>query len=119
MDSGVISFVSAFVYMIALPVTHSTQGFKFADAADVFGSYQNFSGWGNSVAVPFTFFAVAWVVTGWAAPSYVAEETHNARLTAPRAVLSSYIATAALGGAICLISAFCIEDIEAAALDPR
>lgn len=111
-------FVTTLVYLIALPVTHSVQDLKFAAAADVFGSYQNFSGWGDAVAVPYTFFAVAWVVTGWSAPSYVAEETHNARQTAPRAILSSYTTTAALGMIVCIISAFCIEDMEAEAQDP-
>ncbi|KAF4960046.1 hypothetical protein FSARC_10577 [Fusarium sarcochroum] len=110
--------LSTAIYVIALPITHSTQGLPFAPAAKVFGEYTNSSDWGRAVAVPMTFFSTAWVVTGWNAPSYVAEETKNARVVSPRSIVQTYLAMAILGAVICIISAFCITDMESTAIDP-
>jgi amino acid transporter len=46
---------------------------------------------------------------------YVAEETHDARKEAPRAIVQSFCCTAVLGTIICLIFAFCIHDMDVAA----
>lgn len=105
-------------FVIGLPITHSVQGRSFTSGADALGSYQNFSEWNDSVAVPFTFFGVAWVVTGWQQPAYVAEETQDARRVAPKAILMSFALTAVMGCLVCWICAFCVEDIEVAASDP-
>lgn len=105
-------------FVIGLPITHSVQGRRFTSGTDALGTYQNFSEWNDSVAVPFTFFGVAWVVTGWQQPAYVAEETQDARRVAPKAILTSFALTAVMGFLVCWICAFCIEDIEASAADP-
>lgn len=107
------------MFFIGLPVSQSVQGIPFAPASKVFGEYTNFSGWEKPVAVPFTFFSAAWVITGWNAPSAVVEETHNARIVAPRSIVSTYSLMAVMGMVICVLLAFCTPDIEKAALDPR
>ncbi|KAF5598362.1 amino-acid permease [Fusarium pseudocircinatum] len=111
--------LSTVIYTMALPITHSLRGLPFAPAAKVFGEYKNSSDWGQAVAVPMTFFSTAWAVAGWNAPSYVVEETKNARVVGPRSIVQTYLAMAILGMIVCIVSAFCIEDIESATLDPR
>ncbi|KAL2671592.1 hypothetical protein Neosp_014182 [[Neocosmospora] mangrovei] len=113
-----IVLVTTAIYMIALPVTHSARNLQFAPASKVFSEYSNWSDWGSAVSVPTTFFSAAWSITGWNAPSYVAEETKNARVVSPRSIIQSYAAMAILGSIICIITAFCITDMESAALDP-
>ncbi|KAG7438650.1 putative amino-acid permease [Fusarium oxysporum f. sp. raphani] len=100
------------------PRRSKTQGIPFTSAATVFGDYTNYSDWGRPVSVPFTFFCAAWVITGWNAPSAVAEETHNARIVAPRSIINTYCLQAGMGMLFCILLAFCITDMEAAASDP-
>lgn len=50
-------------------------------------------------------------------PVYVAEETHNASKEVPKSIIYTFSVTAISGVAVCLIAAFCITDIEAAAAD--
>ncbi|SCO79479.1 related to UGA4-GABA permease-also involved in delta-aminolevulinate transport [Fusarium oxysporum] len=89
-SSATLVLVSSACFVIGLPVAQKTQGIPFTSAATVFGDYTNYSDWGRPVSVPFTFFCAAWVITGWNAPSAVAEETHNARIVAPRSIINTY-----------------------------
>ncbi|KAH7125798.1 amino acid/polyamine transporter I [Dactylonectria macrodidyma] len=107
-----------FVFVIGLPVTHAKQGKAFARGSDVFGSYENFSEWPAGVAVPFTWFYAAWTVTGWPSPAFIAEETVDPSRNTPRSIIMAYCSTAGLGIVLCVITAFCIPDIETAAMDP-
>lgn len=111
--------VANLIYIIALPVTHSQQNRHFATAAQVFGEYANFSLWDRSVSVPMSMFCAVWVITGWQAPAFIAEETHNASRAAPKAIIVSYSAIACGGLVVSLVTAFCIPDMSVAALDPR
>ncbi|PNP77456.1 hypothetical protein FNYG_09332 [Fusarium nygamai] len=110
--------VSSVCFVIGLPVAQKTQGIPFTSAATVFGDYTNHSDWDKPVSVPFTFFCAALVITGWNAPSAVAEETHNARIVAPRPIINTYCLQAGMGMLFCILLAFCITDMEAAASDP-
>ncbi|KAK6851477.1 hypothetical protein PG995_012599 [Apiospora arundinis] len=116
--SASIVLVSTVIFFIALPVSQAVQGTPFASAAKVFGEYTNFSDWNDPVAVPMTWFTAAWVITGWNAPAAVAEETHNARIVAPRSIITTYSLMSVMGLMVCVLVAFCIPDIEAAAMDP-
>ncbi|KAL4796167.1 amino acid permease-domain-containing protein [Aspergillus venezuelensis] len=78
----------------------------------------NFSDWDRSAAVPLTFLIFAFTVGGWTASVYVVEETHDGSRSVPKAMVSSYILTSALGFILCIITAFCTIDIVALALDP-
>lgn len=118
MGCALIILVHLIVFVIALPTSHAVQKKPFASAHDVFGSYTNYSDWSTGVAVPFTWFTAAWVNSAWAAPAYVAEATHDARRSAPKAIIMSYSVTAISGLIICIICAFCITDMDAAATDP-
>lgn len=106
-------------YVVALPTTHSVQDRRFATGAQVFGEYTNFSLWNKGVAVPMSMFTAAWVITGWQAPAFIVEETQNAQITAPRAIITSYSSIAIGGAIVSLVTAFCTSDITAAATDPR
>ncbi|KAF9882277.1 hypothetical protein CkaCkLH20_00313 [Colletotrichum karsti] len=113
MVTGTFLAVSSVAVIIALPVVHSQAGLPFAAARDVFGSYKNYSPWSEAgIAVPISFYGALFVNSVWTAPAYVAEETHNARVETPRAMLNSYIVTAVVGWGICLAFAFCISDMD-------
>lgn len=107
------------IYIIALPITHSQQHRPFASAAQVFGEYTNFSLWDESVSVPMSMFCAIWVITGWQAPAFIAEETHDASRAAPKAIIVAYCAIAVGGLIVSLTTAFCISDMSIAAFDPR
>lgn len=105
-------------FLIGLPAARVKSGMSFASASDVFTNYQNFSNWDESVAVAFTFFGAAWSISGWASPAFLVEETHNGHRTVAKSIIISFIAMAWIGAAVCLVIAFCIVDIAAAAADP-
>lgn len=69
------------------------------------------------MAAQMSFFGLAWSVTGWQSPAFVAEETKHAASTAPRAIISAYSLMTGIGALICWLAAFCITDIEAIAMD--
>lgn len=112
-----IILIHALIYIIGLPISHAVQHMPFATGREVFGSYTNYSDWDTGVAVPFTWFAAVWVNSAWAAPAYVVEGTKNPSRSAPNAILTSYISTAVIGLVICVITAFCISDMDAIATD--
>jgi amino acid transporter len=91
---------------------------SFASASDVFTNYHNFSDWDGSVAIAFTFFGATWSISGWASPAFLVEETHKGHRTVAKAIIISFVAMAWIGAAVCLVIAFCITDIAAAAADP-
>ncbi|TVY64790.1 GABA-specific permease [Fusarium oxysporum f. sp. cubense] len=111
--------LSCIGFIIALPVRHSMLDIPFASAEDVFGSFKNYSSnWPETgIAVPFSFYGALFVNSIWAAPAYVAEETHDARREAPKAIMESFGCTAILGLGICLTFAFCIPDMDAVIAD--
>ncbi|KAF5594409.1 amino-acid permease [Fusarium pseudocircinatum] len=106
--TATLVLVSSVCFVIGLPVAQKTQGIPFTSAATVFGDYTNYNEWDKPVSVPFTFFCAAWVITGWNAPSAVAEEAHNARIVAPRSIINTYCLQAGMGMLFCILLAFCI-----------
>ncbi|KAL2814186.1 amino acid/polyamine transporter I [Aspergillus granulosus] len=118
MTTAAVLLLSCIAFIIALPATHAAQGLPFAAAADVFGDFINYSAWPDTgIAVLLSFSCALWVNTLWIAPVYVTEETQEARVRAPKAIIQSFSCTAIVGAIICLIFAFCIHDMDAAALD--
>ena len=107
-----------FVFIIAIPATHAGHALPFNNAARIFTTYDNFSDWDRSAAVPLTFLTFVFTTGGWAASVYVVEETHDGTRSVPKAMVSSYILTSALGFILCIIAAFCTTDIAASASDP-
>ena len=103
--------------VFGLPISHRVQERPFASAQDVFGSYQNWSGWDAGVAIPYSWFAFMWVNSAWMCPCYVAEETKNASREIPKSIIGTYAFTSIAGTVICLLLAFCITDIESAGTD--
>ncbi|KAM0470469.1 hypothetical protein ACHAP7_009533 [Fusarium lateritium] len=114
----VIPVLQTLVFILGLPITHSTSGQSFAAASDVFGNYTNYSDWSMGAAVPFTWFAAAWGNSAWMAPAYIVEGTHDARRSTPKAMVTSYTISATMGIILCIIASFCITDMDTLALDP-
>ncbi|KAF5589208.1 GABA permease [Fusarium subglutinans] len=110
--------VSSACFVIGLPVAQRTQGISFTSATTVFGDYTNYGDWDETVSVTFSFFCAVWVITGWNAPSAVAEETHNARIVVPPSIINTYCLQAGMGMLFCISLAFCITGMDAAASDP-
>ncbi|KAF2995973.1 hypothetical protein E8E14_004289 [Neopestalotiopsis sp. 37M] len=114
---ALICLVQTLLYVFGLPISRAVQGLPFASGRDVFGSFETYTGWGPAVAVPYSWFCALWVNSAWMVPVYIAEETHRASTEIPKSLIYTYLITAVSGVVVCLISAFCITDIESAALD--
>ncbi|KAL3457139.1 pyridoxal phosphate-dependent transferase [Aspergillus heterothallicus] len=114
---AILVLIQTLVFIIGLPVSHSAQGRPYNSAKAVFGEYANFSDWSPAVAVPHSWLCALWVNSAWMVPVYVAEETHNATREIPKSILHTWGVTAIMGTVVCLITAFCIENIEWAAAD--
>ncbi|KAL3487244.1 amino acid/polyamine transporter I [Aspergillus germanicus] len=116
--SAAIVLITSTLFYIALPAARAAQGLPFAAAADVFGSYSNYSDWSAAVAVPISFFTCFWTQTGWYGPAFVAEGTHDAPRVSPKSMVTSFMLTAVIGLGVGIVSAFCIPDMDTAAADP-
>ncbi|RMZ42214.1 amino acid transporter [Aspergillus flavus] len=116
---AILVLIQTLVFIFGLPISHKVQNRPFASARTVFGEYTNFSDWGLGVSVPYSWFCTLWVNSAWMVPVYVAEETHDASREIPKSLWYTFSVTAVIGMVICLVSAFCINDIEAAAADER
>ncbi|KAL2817635.1 amino acid/polyamine transporter I [Aspergillus granulosus] len=114
---AVLILVQALIFTFGLPITHAVQKLPFASASSVFGEFSTYTDWSPSVAVPYSWFAALWVNSAWMVPVYVAEETHRASTEIPKSLIYTYSVTAVSGLVVCLLCAFCITDIEAAAMD--
>ncbi|KAM5342011.1 hypothetical protein ACJ41O_015042 [Fusarium nematophilum] len=119
MVTAAVTLLSCVAFIIALPVSHATKKRPFSSASDVFGNFTNYSSWETGISVSFSFYSALWVNSIWVAPAYIAEETHNAKVEAPKAMWQSFWCTAVVGTVICLIFAFCIHDMEMTVGDPR
>ena len=64
-----------------------------------------------------TWFCTAWVNSAWVVPAFVAEETEDAEISIPRAIVRSYVLTAVIGVLICVMCAYCITDMDVVAAD--
>ncbi|KUL83431.1 hypothetical protein ZTR_10962 [Talaromyces verruculosus] len=109
--------IHSLVFIFGLPITHKLQHLPFTSAKAVFGEYTNYSDWNLAVTVPYTWLCALWVNSAWMVPVYVAEETHNAKIEIPKTLWYTFTFTAVSGVVICLICAFCISDMDAAAAD--
>ncbi|KAL5592990.1 hypothetical protein FOBRF1_012092 [Fusarium oxysporum] len=116
--TATVLLISCFGVIIGLPASHSARGLPFASASDVFGKFSNVSDWVETgIAVPLSFYTVLFVNSIWTAPAYIAEETHDARRQAPKAIMESFTCTAVVGTGICLVFAFCIPDMDLVQVD--
>uniref|UniRef100_A0A093VEJ9 Putative amino-acid permease n=1 Tax=Talaromyces marneffei PM1 TaxID=1077442 RepID=A0A093VEJ9_TALMA len=115
MTIAILILLHMLVFVFGLPIAHKLQNLPFVSAKTVFGEYSNFSDWGLPVAIPYSWFGALWVNSGWVVPVYVTEETHNARIEIPKSLYYTFTTNTVCGLVICLISAFCINDMEAAA----
>lgn len=116
---AILILLHMLVFVFGLPIAHKLQNLPFVSAKTVFGEYSNFSDWGLPVAIPYSWFGALWVNSGWVVPVYVTEETHNARIEIPKSLYYTFTTNTVCGLVICLISAFCINDMEAAAASEK
>lgn len=115
--TALLILLQTLLYVFGLPITHAVQNLPFASGKQVFGSFSTYTDWGAGVAVPYSWFAAMWVNSAWMVPVYMAEETHRASTEIPKSLILTFSTTAIAGLVVCLISAFCITDIESLALD--
>lgn len=114
---AIIVLIQTLILIFGLPISYSVHNRPFASAKAVLEEYSNFSDWTPGVAVLYSSFCALWVNSSWMLPLYAAEETHNARKEIARSIVYTFWVTANSGLVICLVYAFCIIDIEAAATD--
>lgn len=57
-----------------------------ANAAWVFTTFTDGSGWGTGFSFLLSFLSVAWVMTDYDGTTHMAEETHNAAIRGPMAI---------------------------------
>ncbi|KAL4736662.1 hypothetical protein BDV11DRAFT_207462 [Aspergillus similis] len=89
---ALLILVQTLIFIFGLPIAHAAQKQPFASGSAALAT--------------------------WMVPMYMAEETHRASTEIPKSLIYTYSVTAISGLVVCLICAFCITDIEAAALDP-
>ncbi|KAH6677091.1 amino acid permease-domain-containing protein [Halenospora varia] len=87
-------------------------------ASWVFGHFQDGSGWGVGFSFLLSFLSVAWVMTDYDATTHMSEETHEAAIRGPRAILGSVGISGILGWFLTVALCFCIDDLDAVIKSP-
>ncbi|KAK5724369.1 polyamine transporter tpo5 [Elasticomyces elasticus] len=88
-------------------------------ASDVFGHVTDGSGW-NSKGFSFLlgFLSVAWTMTDYDATVHISEETKEAAIRGPVAIMQAVIISGIFGLLLNVTIGFCIRDIDAALASP-
>ncbi|KAK5729822.1 hypothetical protein LTR17_011583 [Elasticomyces elasticus] len=88
------------------------------DAEFVFVTFQNSTGFGNSYTALLGILQAAFGMTGYDATAHMTEELHDARNTAPKAIIWSVWIGAGTGFAFLIAAMFCIGDLESVVSTP-
>ena len=99
---------SFLVTMIVLLATNDNK----QPASFVFQEFQNFSGWGSSMAAMVGILQACFGMCCYDAPSHMTEEMKSASKEAPKAIILSVVLGAVTGFAFLLTLCFCIGDIN-------
>lgn len=99
---------SFLITMIVLLATND----KKQPASFVFQEFQNFSGWGSSMAAIVGILQACFGMCCYDAPSHMTEEMKSASKEAPKAIIMSVVLGAVTGFAFLLTLCFCIGDIN-------
>ena len=99
---------SFLVTMIVLLATNDNK----QPASFVFQEFQNFSGWGSSMAAMVGILQACFGMCCYDAPSHMTEEMKSASKEAPKAIILSVLLGAVTGFAFLLTLCFCIGDIN-------
>ncbi|KAK3641011.1 hypothetical protein LTR56_008399 [Elasticomyces elasticus] len=102
---NLLSFVV--VMAVILPMDDHKQ-----DAEFVFVTFQNSTGFGNAYTALLGILQAAFGMTGYDATAHMTEELHDARNTAPKAIIWSVWIGAVTGFAFLIAAMFCIGDLE-------
>lgn len=99
---------SFLITMIVLLATNDNK----QPASFVFQEFQNFSGWGSSMAAVVGILQACFGMCCYDAPSHMTEEMKSASKEAPKAIILSVVLGAVTGFAFLLTLCFCIGDIN-------
>lgn len=99
---------SFLITMIVLLATNDNK----QPASFVFQEFQNFSGWGSSMAAVVGILQACFGMCCYDAPSHMTEEMKSASKEAPKAIILSVVLGAVTGFAFLLTLCFCIGDID-------
>jgi len=99
---------SFLITMIVLLATNDNK----QPASFVFQDFQNFTGWGSSMAAIVGILQACFGMCCYDAPSHMTEEMKSASKEAPKAIILSVILGAVTGFAFLLTLCFCIGDIN-------
>ncbi|KAK1149080.1 hypothetical protein N8T08_007758 [Aspergillus melleus] len=102
---------SFLITMITLLATNDNK----QSASFVFHDFQNFTGWGSSMAAIVGILQACFGMCCYDAPSHMTEEMKSASKEAPKAIILSVVLGAVTGFAFLLTLCFCIGDIDTTA----
>lgn len=84
----------------------------------IFTQVYNQIGWPAAWSFCMTFLSATWTLSGYDVAAHVAEETHNAAINVPRAMVWSTWSSAALGFIYLISLALCAVDIDSLMANP-
>lgn len=87
---------------------------RFNASGDVWGSFYAGTGFPDGVAVLMSFIAVIWTMSGYDSPFHLSEESSNANVAAPRAIVLTATVGGVVGWVLQVTVAYTVVDIGAA-----
>ncbi|KAH8705517.1 putative GABA permease [Talaromyces proteolyticus] len=102
---------SFFIVMITLLATNDHK----QPTSFVFTEFQNFTGWGSSMAAILGFLQSCFGMCCYDAPAHMTEEMESASKEAPKAIIFSVVLGCITGFAFLLTLCFCIGDLDGTA----
>ncbi|PSR80619.1 hypothetical protein PHLCEN_2v6688 [Hermanssonia centrifuga] len=106
------------VVLIITTIILPAKATKLNSAKAIFTSAENQTGWPTGWAFCMTFLSATWTLSGYDVAAHVAEETSNAAVTVPRAMIWSTWSSAALGFVYLISLALCSTDIDSLVANP-
>ncbi|TDL24692.1 APC amino acid permease [Rickenella mellea] len=101
---AVMTLLLCFAIIIALPIATPNE-FKNS-ASYALKGFENLNGWPNSFAFILSFIAPVWTIGGFDSAVHISEESANARIAVPFAIITAVGMAGILGWAINVVLAF-------------
>ncbi|KAG8530666.1 uncharacterized protein KY384_004021 [Bacidia gigantensis] len=101
------------IILIPAATNREDQGYlRFTPANIVWGNFYDGTDFPNGVSLLMTFVAVIWTLSGYDSPFHLSEESSNANIAAPRAIVLTSTIGGLFGWFLQLVVAYTVIDID-------
>ena len=109
------NIIALFIVIILIPANtnRESQGYtRFNSSKEVWGTIYEGTSFPAGISVLMSFVAVTWTLSGYDSPFHLAEESSNAAIAAPRAIVMTSGVGGIFGWFLQLVTAYTVVDVD-------